>query len=146
MWYLFNFNLGFNTDILTYSQGSFRVYPLSDDPGVQPPPRQFRELPESGPQECVVRIYVLRGIDMQPKDSNGMVSLQKTCINLRLFYVINQCWLVGFCLHICFCFFQCDPYLKITLGKKTIDDRDHYKPNTLNPEFGRSDIIECYMT
>lgn len=55
-------------------QGSFKIYPLHDDPGVPAPPRQFRELPESGPQECLVRIYVIRGIDLQPKDTNGMVS------------------------------------------------------------------------
>lgn len=36
-----------------------------------------------------------------------------------------------------FVFFQCDPYIRISLGRKTIDDRDNYKPNTLNPEFGR---------
>ncbi|XP_024000837.2 myoferlin-like, partial [Salvelinus sp. IW2-2015] len=52
--------------------GSFRVYPLSDDPGVPAPPRQFRELPESGLQECLVRIYVVRCMDLQPKDNNGM--------------------------------------------------------------------------
>lgn len=56
-------------------QGSFKIYPLPDDPGVPAPPRQFRELPESGPQECLVRIYVVRGIDLQPKDANGMVSI-----------------------------------------------------------------------
>lgn len=55
-------------------QGSFKIYPLPDDPGVPAPPRQFRELPESGPQECLVRIYVVRCIDLQPKDANGMVS------------------------------------------------------------------------
>ncbi|XP_017319937.1 myoferlin isoform X1 [Ictalurus punctatus] len=92
-------------------KGSFRIYPLSDDPGVQAPPRQFRELPESGPQECLVRIYVLRCIDLQPKDNNGL----------------------------------CDPYLKITLGKKTIEDRDNYKPNTLNPEFGRVFELSCFL-
>ncbi|KAI4891587.1 hypothetical protein NFI96_020979 [Prochilodus magdalenae] len=91
--------------------GSFRVYPLSDDPEVPSPPRQFRELPESGPQECLVRIYVVRCIDLQPKDNNGM----------------------------------CDPYIKISLGKKTIDDRDHYKPNTLNPEFGRMFEMSCFL-
>ncbi|KAG8000133.1 Myoferlin, partial [Nibea albiflora] len=92
-------------------KGSFKIYPLSDDPGVPAPPRQFRELPESGPQECLVRIYVVRCIDLQPKDTNGM----------------------------------CDPYVKITLGKKTVDDRDNYKPNTLNPEFGRVFELSCFM-
>ena len=58
-------------------QGSFKIYPLSDDPGVPAPPRQFRELPESGPQECLVRIYVVRCIDLQPKDTNGMVSFKE---------------------------------------------------------------------
>lgn len=41
---------------------------------------------------------------------------------------------------ICFALLlQCDPYVKISLGRKTHDDRDNYKPNTLNPEFGRLD-------
>uniref|UniRef100_A0A8C1D6R4 Myoferlin like n=1 Tax=Cyprinus carpio carpio TaxID=630221 RepID=A0A8C1D6R4_CYPCA len=92
-------------------KGSFRVYPLSDDPNVSDPPRQFRELPESCPQECLVRIYIIRCLDLQPKDNNGM----------------------------------CDPYIKLYLGKKTIDDRDHYKPNTLNPEFGRVFELSCYI-
>uniref|UniRef100_A0A671PIH2 Myoferlin-like n=1 Tax=Sinocyclocheilus anshuiensis TaxID=1608454 RepID=A0A671PIH2_9TELE len=92
-------------------KGSFRVYPLSDDPNVSDPPQQFRELPESCPQECLVRIYIIRCLDLQPKDNNGM----------------------------------CDPYIKIYLGKKMIDDRDHYKPNTLNPEFGRVFELSCYI-
>ncbi|KAG7462453.1 hypothetical protein MATL_G00185020 [Megalops atlanticus] len=92
-------------------KGSFKVYPLSDDPGVSAPPRQFRELPNSGPQECLVRIYIIHCIDLQPKDNNGM----------------------------------CDPYVKISLGKKTIEDRDHYKPNTLNPVFGRMFELSCFL-
>ncbi|XP_041670961.1 myoferlin-like isoform X6 [Cheilinus undulatus] len=92
-------------------KGSFKVYPLPDDPGVAPPPRQFRELPESGPQECLVRIYVIRGIDLQPKDNNG----------------------------------RCDPYMKISLGRNTIDDRDHYLPNTTNPVFGRMFEMTCFL-
>uniref|UniRef100_A0A8C5MHN0 Myoferlin n=1 Tax=Leptobrachium leishanense TaxID=445787 RepID=A0A8C5MHN0_9ANUR len=91
-------------------KGSFRIYPI-DDSSVQAPPRQFRELPDSGPQECIVRIYVVKGIDLQPKDSNGL----------------------------------CDPYVKITLAKKVIEDRDHYIPNTLNPCFGRMYELSCFL-
>ncbi|XP_037133650.1 myoferlin-like isoform X2 [Syngnathus acus] len=92
-------------------KGSFKVYPLSDDPGITPPPRQFRELPDSGPQECLVRIYVVRAINLQPKDNNG----------------------------------RCDPYMKISLGKNTLDDRDHYLPNTTNPVFGRMFEMSCFL-
>ncbi|XP_071782869.2 myoferlin-like isoform X2 [Centroberyx gerrardi] len=92
-------------------KGSFKVYPLPDDPGVTPPPRQFRELPESGPQACLVRLYVVRALDLQPKDNNG----------------------------------RCDPYIKISLGKNTIEDRDHYIPNTTNPVFGRMFEMTCFL-
>ncbi|XP_054456803.1 myoferlin [Anoplopoma fimbria] len=92
-------------------KGSFKIYPLSDDPEVPAPPRQFSEIPESAPQECLVRIYVVRCLDLQPKDMNGL----------------------------------CDPYLKIALGRKTLDDRDNYKPKTLNPEFGRMFEMSCFI-
>ncbi|XP_067566079.1 myoferlin isoform X1 [Pseudorca crassidens] len=92
-------------------KGSFRIYPLSDDPSVPAPPRQFRELPDSVPQECTVRIYIVRGLELQPQDNNGL----------------------------------CDPYIKITLGKKVMEDRDHYIPNTLNPVFGRMYELSCYL-
>ncbi|XP_075791273.1 myoferlin isoform X1 [Pelodiscus sinensis] len=92
-------------------KGSFRIYPLSDDPGVPAPPRQFRELPDSGPQECIVRIYIIRALNLQPQDNNGL----------------------------------CDPYIKITLSKKVIEDRDHYIPNTLNPDFGRMYELSCFL-
>ncbi|XP_028585610.2 myoferlin isoform X2 [Podarcis muralis] len=92
-------------------KGSFRIYALPDDPNVPPPPRQFRELPDSGPQECIIRIYIVRGLELQPKDNNGM----------------------------------CDPYIKITLGKKVVEDRDHYIPNTINPIFGRMYELSCFL-
>lgn len=123
-------------------KGSFKIYPLPDDPGMPAPPRQFRELPGSGPQECLVRIYVVRCINLQPKDTNGLVSLPHSCspsvvlvqFQFLVFYVcywaaeMNQMFP-----------YQCDPYVKITLGKKTLDDRENYCPNTLNPEMGRWD-------
>lgn len=90
-------------------KGSFKIYPLSDDPGIKMPPRQFAELPDSGTQECLVRIYIIRAIDLQPKDSNG----------------------------------KCDPFVKVSLGRKSIEDRDNYVPKTLNPVFGRMFEISC---
>uniref|UniRef100_M4APC2 Myoferlin n=1 Tax=Xiphophorus maculatus TaxID=8083 RepID=M4APC2_XIPMA len=92
-------------------KGAFKVYPLPDDPSIAAPPRQFRELPESGPQECLVRIYVVRAIDLQPKDNNG----------------------------------RCDPYIKISVGRNTVDDRDNYLPNILNPVFGRMFEMTCFL-
>lgn len=56
------------------SQGSFKIYPLPDDPRVPVPPRQFHQLPARGPQECLVRVYIIRAFDLQPKDTNGKVS------------------------------------------------------------------------
>ncbi|XP_075468898.1 myoferlin isoform X3 [Ascaphus truei] len=92
-------------------KGSFRIYALTDDPSIPSPPRQFRELPDSGSQECTVRIYIIRGIDLQPKDNNGL----------------------------------CDPYIKLSLSKKVIEDRDNYIPNTLNPVFGRMYELNCFL-
>ncbi|XP_029459140.1 fer-1-like protein 5 [Rhinatrema bivittatum] len=51
---------------------SFRIYPISEDPDVPRPPRQFKELPESAPQECLIRVYIIRGLNLQPRDRNGM--------------------------------------------------------------------------
>ncbi|XP_056626816.1 myoferlin isoform X1 [Triplophysa dalaica] len=92
-------------------KGSFKIYLLPNDPGVTPPPQQFTELPDSGPQECVVKIYVVQAVDLQPKDNNG----------------------------------KCDPYIKISLGKKSMDDRDNYIPNTLSPVFGRLFEMTCFL-
>ncbi|XP_040309841.1 fer-1-like protein 5 isoform X1 [Herpailurus yagouaroundi] len=55
-------------------KGLFRVYPFPEDPEAPKPPRQFtvwREK-EDFPQECLVRVYIVRAINLQPQDANGL--------------------------------------------------------------------------
>ncbi|XP_059157039.1 myoferlin-like isoform X3 [Physella acuta] len=77
-------------------KGSFRVYPLPQDPAEQLPPRIFQSLPPSDPEECIVRVYVIKAVDLQPNDPNGLadpyveVELGKTKMNTRDNYVPNS--------------------------------------------------------
>ncbi|NWY62587.1 DYSF protein, partial [Chionis minor] len=92
-------------------KGSFKIYRLPDDPRVPVPPRQFHQLPARGPQECIVRVYIIRAFDLQPKDTNG----------------------------------KCDPYVKISVGKKSINDQENYLPCTLEPVFGKMFEMNCTL-
>ncbi|XP_041074075.1 dysferlin isoform X4 [Polyodon spathula] len=92
-------------------KGMFKIYPLPDDPSLPVPPRQFRQLPPNGIEECLVRVYVVQATGLQPKDSNG----------------------------------KCDPYVKISLGKKSVNDQDSYIPCTLDPVFGKLFELTCAL-
>uniref|UniRef100_A0AAR2KR80 C2 domain-containing protein n=1 Tax=Pygocentrus nattereri TaxID=42514 RepID=A0AAR2KR80_PYGNA len=92
-------------------KGMFKIYPLPDDPSAPCLPRQFRQLPPNGIEECLVRIYIIQAYNLQPKDANG----------------------------------KCDPYVKITLGKKSINDHDSYIPCTLDPVFGKMFELTCSL-
>uniref|UniRef100_A0A2I2Z8Z1 Dysferlin n=1 Tax=Gorilla gorilla gorilla TaxID=9595 RepID=A0A2I2Z8Z1_GORGO len=92
-------------------KGLFKIYPLPEDPAIPMPPRQFHQLAAQGPQECLVRIYIVRAFGLQPKDPNG----------------------------------KCDPYIKISIGKKSVSDQDNYIPCTLEPVFGKMFELTCTL-
>ncbi|XP_026633183.1 dysferlin isoform X1 [Microtus ochrogaster] len=92
-------------------KGLFKIYPLPEDPSIPLPPRQFHQLAAQGPQECLVRIYIVRAFGLQPKDPNG----------------------------------KCDPYIKISIGKKSVSDQDNYIPCTLEPVFGKMFELTCTL-
>ncbi|KAM5227805.1 fer-1-like protein 5 [Ctenodactylus gundi] len=55
-------------------KGLFRIYPFPENPDVPKPPRQFSSWPERDdfPQLCLVRVYVVRAMNLQPQDYNGL--------------------------------------------------------------------------
>jgi dysferlin len=58
-------------EIVGEFKGLFKVYPLPEDPNEPLPHRIMENLPSSSLEECIVRVYIIRAIDLQPTDSNG---------------------------------------------------------------------------
>ena len=85
-----------------YFKGTVKMYPLPDD-GSPEPERMLAHIPSTDPVSVIVRVYVIRGIDLQPQDPDG----------------------------------KSDPFLKVKIGKKVINDKDNYIPSQLNPIFGK---------
>lgn len=86
---------GHEATVVGEFKGSFHVYPLPSDPNLPLPPRILNNLPPSEPVECVVRLYVIKAIDLQPMDPNGLadpylvVTLGKTKIKDSDKYIPN---------------------------------------------------------
>lgn len=77
-------------------KGSFRLYPLPSDPNAPLPPKILRKLPPSQPVECIIRLYVVRALDLQPQDTSGLadpylvVHLGKNKVSDKDSYIPNN--------------------------------------------------------
>ncbi|EDV22851.1 uncharacterized protein TRIADDRAFT_58489 [Trichoplax adhaerens] len=78
-------------------KGTFRVYPLPSDPSEPLPSKVFdpERLPKTKGLQCIVRVYVIKAIDLAPKDQNGasdpycVIKIGKEKINDRDNYIPN---------------------------------------------------------
>eukprot|EP00058_Branchiostoma_floridae_P023452 XP_002608942.1 hypothetical protein BRAFLDRAFT_85483 [Branchiostoma floridae] len=58
-------------------KAKFRLYPLPADPRAPLPPKILDRYPAPDPVDCVVRVYVIRALTLQPQDMNGLIPLEK---------------------------------------------------------------------
>ena len=58
-------------EIVGEFKGLFKVYPLSEDSEQIFSRRMTENLSHNDVQDCLIRVYIIRGIDLQAKDSNG---------------------------------------------------------------------------
>ncbi|CAF1161705.1 unnamed protein product [Rotaria sp. Silwood1] len=58
-------------EIVGEFKGLFKVYPLSENPNESLPHRIMENFPSNNLEECLIRVYIIRGIDLQAKDSSG---------------------------------------------------------------------------
>ena len=75
----------------------FKIYPLPPDPKEPAGKiRYFSKVKDSKPVDCLIRVYIVRGIELQPKDPNGkadpyiVVELGKKKIEDKDNYVPNE--------------------------------------------------------
>ncbi|XP_064630282.1 myoferlin-like isoform X1 [Lineus longissimus] len=97
----FDLNRGKNLDeeesnVVGEFKGSFRVYPLPGDPNSPMPGKHFSNLPDSAPVECLVRVYIIDALELQPNDPSGLadpyisLTLGKKKENNRDDYIPNS--------------------------------------------------------
>ncbi|KAK6186023.1 hypothetical protein SNE40_008141 [Patella caerulea] len=85
-----------DSNVVGEFKGTFRVYPLPQDPNEPLPPKALSALPPSAPEECIVRVYVIKAIELQPNDSSGLadpyleVILGNKKVNTRDEYIPNS--------------------------------------------------------
>jgi hypothetical protein len=51
----------------------FKVYPVLDNGNDILKNMVYQNVETLSQEECIVRVYIIRGLDLKPKDSNGKV-------------------------------------------------------------------------
>jgi hypothetical protein len=52
-----------------------KIYPIEEEAIITPDKLFYRNLQNVNKEDCVIRVYIVKGIELQPKDSNGKVKL-----------------------------------------------------------------------
>lgn len=66
-------------------KGTFRIYSLPEDPNAPMPLKYLDNVtPDSNPVECIIRVYVVKAIDLQPNDPSGLVSTTNNLCSIKL--------------------------------------------------------------
>ena len=55
-------------------KGMFKIYPIPEDAQNVTDNMIFKNIQPMHKEECILRVYIVRGIDLQSKDSNGKVT------------------------------------------------------------------------
>ena len=64
-------------DIVGEFKGMFKVYPIAENSRTSVVENMiFRNIQPMHKEECIVRVYVVLGVDLQAKDSNGKVIIK----------------------------------------------------------------------
>jgi hypothetical protein len=51
----------------------FKIYPIEESDIITPDKLLYKNVQTITREECVIRVYIVKGIELQPKDSNGKV-------------------------------------------------------------------------
>jgi len=65
----------FFKSVYSFFKGSLKIYPIPENTDIAHQNLFFSNVKQVLKEECVVRIYIVRGIDLQAKDSNGKVKI-----------------------------------------------------------------------
>jgi hypothetical protein len=61
------------SEIVGEFKGMFKIYPIAEDAQNVTDNMIFKSIQPMHKEECLLRVYIVRGIDLQSKDSNGKV-------------------------------------------------------------------------